>query len=285
MKYLVTGSTGQLGREWIHYLDKNNLTFEGFSSSELDITDRKKIDDVLSTAQPDVVINCAAYTNVDGAETEAKKAFLVNEAGVKNLSDACTYFNATLIHYSTDYVFSGKKDDQRKFPNGYPENAETKPINTYGDSKEAGEKVLMKSGCDWLLIRVAWLCGRYGSNFVKTMLRLGEERDHLSVVDDQTGCPSFAFDVVEKTHQLIIQEKNGTYHLSCKGKLTWADFADEIFQQKKLDVHVNRISSEEYSFAAERPRFSLLSYRKAENSGLRILPWKKGLSQLLEQLK
>lgn len=284
MKFLVTGSTGQLGQEWIHFLDRKNLIFQAYSSNDLDITDQNKVKEVLESVRPDVVINCAAYTDVDGAESESNKAFLINETGVNNLSDACSSINATLIHYSTDYVFSGKREDRKKYPHGYPEEAETDPVNIYGKSKEAGEKVLMKSECSWLLIRVAWLCGRFDSNFVKTMLRLGEEQNRLKVVDDQFGCPSFAFDVVEKTYQLITKGKSGIYHVSCKGKITWADFADEIFRQTGLHTSVERISSDEYSFTANRPKFTLLSNRKAEKTGFDILHWKLGLERLLEQI-
>lgn len=284
MKFLVTGATGQLGREWVRFLREHQFPFNAFSSTELDITDRKNVDLKLSEVRPDILINCAAYTNVDGAESESQKAFEVNETGIKNLAEACESVNAKFIHYSTDYVFRGSKDDQDKYPNGYPENAETDPINTYGKSKEAGEKVLQHSECNWLLIRVSWLCGQYGSNFVKTMLRLGHERDELSVVDDQIGCPSLAFDVVEKTCRLLHKNRTGTFHVSCSGKISWADFAEEIFHQKNLAVQVNRIFTEEYPFKAERPAFSLLSNKKAESEGLRILPWKEGLKHLLEQL-
>lgn len=285
MKFLVTGATGQLGREWVHFLKEKELPFEAFSSGELDITDPNAVAKKVTQVQPNVVINCAAYTNVDGAEKESKKAFQVNEAGVKNLAVVCESESVKLVHFSTDYVFSGSGEEKAKYPDGYPEEAGTNPINMYGKSKQAGEKVLLESDCGWLLVRVSWLCGRYGSNFVKTMLRLGSEREELSVVDDQFGCPSLAFDVVQKTYQLLESGKNGIYHLSCEGKISWADFAEEIFAQSGLKVLVNRISSEEYPFVAGRPRFTLLSNKKAEKTGLRILPWKKGLGRLLEQVE
>lgn len=284
MKFLVTGSTGQLGREWVRFLREKGQPFEAFNSGELDITDKKVVAEKIKLAQPDVVINCAAYTNVDGAESEPENAFLVNKEGVKNLADVCEFEHAKMVHYSTDYVFSGSNEDRNKYPGGYPEEAETNPINVYGKSKEAGEEILLASDCDHLLIRVSWLCGRYGSNFVKTMLRLGAERDELSVVDDQFGCPSLAFDAVEKTYQLLESGSTGIFHLSCEGEISWADFASEIFEQSGLEVKVNRISSEEYSFVAERPRFTLLSNQKAEETGLSILPWQEGLSLLLEQV-
>lgn len=284
MKFLVTGASGQLGREWIHFLNEKQLPFKAFSSGELDITNREQMSRKFGEVRPDIVINCAAYTDVDGAESESNKAFLVNESGVMNLSKACESAGAKLVHYSTDYVFSGSDDDCNKYPAGYPEEAETNPVNIYGKSKEAGEKILQDAGCEWLMVRISWLCGRYGSNFVKAMLRLGSDRDELSVVDDQIGCPSLAYDVVEKSYRLLEGNKQGIFHISCGGKISWADFAVEIFKQMGLKVDVNRISSDEYSFVAERPRFTLLSNQKAEKAGLRILPWKEGLNRLLEQV-
>ena len=285
MKFLVTGAAGQLGREWVHFLNEKKVPFEAFTSAELDITNRKAVHQKINRSQPNVVINCAAYTDVDGAESESKKAFRVNETGVKNLAEVCEATGIKLVHFSTDYVFAGSDEDQSKYPNGYDEDAKTDPVNTYGKSKEAGENVLQQANCEWLLVRISWLCGRYGSNFVKTMLRLGTERKELQVVDDQIGCPSLAFDVVEKTYQLLETGQKGVYHISCRGKISWADFAEEIFSQSRLKVTVHRVSSDEYPFVVKRPAFSLLSNRKAEKEGLRILPWKKGLSKLLEQIK
>lgn len=285
MKYLITGGTGQLGREWVHYLNDHELSFKAFSSSELDITDAKAVAKKLKEIQPNVVINCAAYTDVDGAENDSEKAFLVNETGVKNLVDACESVEVKLVHYSTDYVFSSSKSDQKKYPDGYPEDASPKPLNVYGKSKAAGEKILQQADCEWMLIRVSWLCGRYGDNFIKTMLRLGSERDELSVVDDQIGCPSFAFDVVEKTDQLIKKKENGIFHISCEGKVSWADLAEEVFNQSKFKVDLHRITSSEYPFTATRPMFTLLSNQKAKEAGLKALAWKAGLKQLLKQIE
>lgn len=285
MKFLITGASGQLGREWVHFLNDKKFLYEAFSSTELDITDSRKVTQKLRDVRPDVVINCAAYTDVDGAESESKKAFLVNEAGVKNLMNACESVGAKLVHYSTDYVFPGIEEDQEKYPDGYPETATTDPVNMYGKSKEAGENVLRKSNGEWMLIRVSWLCGRYGHNFVKTMLRLGSERDELKVVDDQLGCPSFTFDVVEKTFHLLEKGSTGIFHIRCEGEISWANFAEEIFKQSGFEVALHRISSDEYPFTATRPMFTLLSNKKAKKAGLRPIPWKVGLNQLLGQIE
>jgi dTDP-4-dehydrorhamnose reductase len=284
MKFLITGATGQLGQEWVHFFDKKNISYRAFSSAELDITDSKKVNQKLNDIKPDVVINCAAYTDVDGAESESKKVFLVNETGVMNVVNACESMDAKLVHFSTDYVFSGSEEDQKKYPDGYPEHAETNPVNVYGKSKEAGEKILHEANCEWILIRVSWLCGRYGNNFVKTMLRLGAERHELRVVDDQIGCPSLAFDVVEKTHHLLEDGSVGIFHISCDGKISWADFAEEIFEQSGLKVSVDRITSDQYPFTATRPMFTLLSTKKIKKAGYKSLTWKSGLGTLLDQI-
>lgn len=285
MNVLVTGASGQLGREWVDFLGDHNIPFEGFSFAELDITNREEVEERIGKTQPDIILNCAAYTDVDGAESESEKAFLVNKTGVRILTKVCEKKNIKFVHFSTDYVFPGSKKDQNRYPEGYPEDAETSPINVYGKSKEAGEKILLKADCEWLLIRVSWLCGQYGSNFVKAMLRLGSERDELSIVDDQIGCPSFTYDVVEKTWHLLQQNCDGIFHVSCKGGISWADFAEEIFKSTDKNVTVKRISSDEYPFIAKRPLFSLLSNRKAMNQDLSILPFKKGLTNLLEQIQ
>jgi len=284
MKFLITGANGQLGREWVQFLELNGEPLDAFGSAALDITDSDQVKARIEECRPDVVINCAAYTNVDDAEDEQELAHSVNEKGVENLVTACLKYNCKLVHFSTDYVFPGNSEDENKFSKGYPEDAEKRPINAYGKSKRAGEIVLEKSPLDSLLIRVSWLCGPFGNNFVKTMLRLAETRDELSVVDDQKGSPTYTFDVVDKTYQLLNMSKSGVYHISSSGKLSWADFAEEIFKQSNIGVALHRIPSSEFPTKAERPAFSLLSNQKLEKEGLKVLAWKDGLSVLLKKL-
>lgn len=284
MKFLVTGASGQLGSEWVKQLDKNGILFSAFNSNELDITNPSDIRRKMEEHKPDVVINCGAYTNVDGAESEFQKALSVNRDGVMNLAQYCNENQIMLVHYSTDYVFPGSKKDAEFYPHGYPEDAKTGPINRYGESKLAGEKELKKIGSDYLLIRVSWLCGAEGSNFVKTMLSLAESRNEVMVVDDQIGSPSFTFDVVEKTLALLKLEKNGCYHVSSSGKITWADFADQIFNEANKKVFVKRIRSEEFDTKAARPLFSLLSNEKCKRLGVDQLDWEKGLQRLLSEI-
>ena len=284
MKFLITGANGQLGREWVQFLELNGEPFEAFGSKKMDITDSDQVRSRIKECRPDVVINCAAYTNVDEAEDKEELAHSVNEEGVKHLVNACLDHNCKLVHFSTDYVFPGNFEDGSKFPDGYPEDAEKRPGNAYGRSKRAGEIVLEKSELDCLLIRVSWLCGPFGNNFVKTMLRLAETRDELSVVEDQKGSPSFTFDVVEKTFQLLNAGKSGVYHISSKERISWADFAEEIFKQANVEITLHRIPSSEFPTKAKRPAFSLLSNQKLEKEGLKVLAWKQGLSVLLEKL-
>jgi len=287
MKFLITGAGGQLGKEWVRTLNQSSGddSYVALKHSSFDITNRGVVRETIKNEQPDVLINCAAYTDVDGAENDQEKADLINHVAVENLAAECADAGIKLVHYSTDYVFPGKKEDEQIYPDGYPENAETDPVNHYGKTKLAGEEAMKLQTDDYLLIRVSWLCGSYGKNFVKTMMRLGSERDEVSVVDDQVGSPAFTFDVVEKTRFLIQNNNSGTYHISSEGRITWADFAEEIFEQAGMDVAVNRVTSEEFKTVAKRPAFSLLSKKKIADEGLIPVPWKSGLSKLLNRLK
>ncbi len=286
MRFLITGANGQLGSEWIHFLRDKKKSYTAYGSDQLNITNRARVLDVLERDKPDVVVNCAAYTRVDEAEEKADLALLVNRDGVKNLADCCNLIQAFMIHYSTDYVFPGLSEDQFKYPDGYPENAGRLPVNAYGRSKLAGEKILEEGDFqNWLLIRVAWLCGEYGSNFVKTMLRLSAERKEIGVVDDQLGSPSFTFDVVEKTCFLLENNKSGVYHVSGQGLISWADFAESIFQKAGTETIVKRISSNQFPQKAKRPAFSYLSTKKLQQTNAALLEWGNGLDQLLYRLK
>ncbi|WP_020402060.1 dTDP-4-dehydrorhamnose reductase [Gracilimonas tropica] len=286
MRILVTGGNGQLGSEWVYFLNKQAVEFIALPSSDFDLTDHPDARRVLGNLKPDLIINCAAYTKVDQAEEEREKAFAVNADGVKNLADYCAEKNIKLIHYSTDYVFPGDLKDREQFPGGYPENHPTNPINVYGESKRQGELYLENSGCDFLLIRVSWLCGRFGNNFVKTMLKLGEERDVLKVVSDQFGSPTFAHNVVENTWKLIQEKESGIFHLSSTGETSWYEFAKEIFSQQGIEVGVKAVDSSEFPTKAKRPAFSLLSTQKIANiPGVLLINWKEGLKTMLADIQ
>jgi dTDP-4-dehydrorhamnose reductase len=285
MKLLITGAGGQLGKEWVDFCKDHEVSYNSFSSNELDITDEDKVAKVIADVAPDVLINCAAYTKVDEAEDNKQTALKINAESVKKLANICNRNNVKLVHYSTDYVFAGNKSDKENSPEGYKEEDSTDPVNAYGHSKLKGEEAIKDSGCEFLLLRVSWLCGQYGHNFVKTMLRLGAERDELNVVNDQFGSPTFADQVVEQTFELLQQNKIGTYHLSSGGMTTWFDFSKEIFKQKGINVKVNPVSSADFPTKAKRPFFSKLSTQKISNvDGILILDWKAGLQRLLKQL-
>lgn len=276
-----------MGREWHYQLkdkrDKVELIACGLS--QLDISDFQKTTAVIETEKPDVVINCAAYTKVDLAETERDTAERINADAVKNIAEACKAYHAKLVHYSTDYIFAGKKEDQSQLPNGYPEDYSSNPVNWYGQTKWLGEQAIRSSECDHIIIRLSWLCGAFGPNFVTTMLKLAENHDQLTVVNDQLASPTFTHDVVPKTLQLINQNLTGTYHITCSGLISWADFATEVFKLANKPVEVQPIPSSEYKMQAKRPQFSKLDTAKIETvANISIIYWKVGLRAMLDDL-
>lgn len=282
MKVLITGAGGQLGQEWVHFCTDHSIPFKAFDSTSLDITDKESVKKNCLEFSPDVFVNCAAYTKVDQAEEESELAEKINATALQGISEICCEMGIKLVHYSTDYVFAGSYSDQEKVPQGYPEDFETHPVNVYGATKRKGEEAIIKSGCDFLLLRVSWLCGQFGNNFVKTMLRLGLERDKLTVVNDQFGSPTFADQVVAQSFQLLLREEMGIFHLSSEGITTWYEFAKEIFAQRELDVEVIPVASSEFKTKAVRPYFSKLSTQKISTiPGITILSWRDGLKRLL----
>lgn len=289
MKIILLGASGQLGHEWQYFFSrktKGQVILLPYTSTQLDITNFGELDNEIAEQQPDIIINCAAYTDVDKAEKEKKKAKLINTDAVGHLAEECEKHSIKLVHYSTDYIFPGRERDREKFPDGYPEDHPADPINKYGLTKWEGEEAIRESGCRHLIIRTTWLCGRYGNNFVKTMLKYGRERGELQVVDDQWGSPGFADEVVENNFKLIEEEAEGTYHLTSKGLTNWADFAKTIFDYSGIEVSVKSIPSEAYPTEAERPKFSKLNTSKAEKvAGVTITNWQDGLKRLLRQLE
>lgn len=287
MKILLFGAGGQLGSEWNRYLQAIHppVSYKGYGSDDLDITDAGRLKETFLNEKPDLVINCAAYTRVDQAEDEPDKAMLVNARAVASVAGLCTEWNAKLIHYSTDYVFPGREEDYRQFPRGYPEDYPAEPVNVYGQTKWEGEEAIRKAGCRHLIVRVSWLCGRYGNNFVKTMLRLAEERSALDVVNDQWGSPAFADNVIKNSYNLIEEEAEGTYHLTSEGLLTWADFAKAIFKFAGKQVRVRQVDSDSFPVKARRPHYSKLNTAKIKQvPGSELEDWKTGLERLIEKL-
>lgn len=256
----------------------------GFGSKELDITNSENVLSVFKEVNPEVVINCAAYTKVDQAEDEPKLTHKVNENGVKNLASACKEGGSKLVHYSTDYVFAGTNGDKKIYPEGYSEDAPTNPMNVYGKSKRSGEEAIEKQNIDWLILRVSWLCGQYSNNFVKTMVRLGKEKSELKVVDDQLGSPTFCFDVVEKTMALIEKKKTGYFHVSSKGMISWYQLAEKIFEMSGDSPRLIPVPSTAFASKAKRPAFSYLNTHKLKSAGLQAIYWETGLKKLIHQI-
>ena len=281
-KWLVTGASGQLGREWSLALQQDGEEVVSCTRGELDITDAAQTGQLVDQVKPDVIVNCAAYTKVDQAEVETEQAEAVNAHGVAGLARMCAGRRILLVHYSTDYVFPGLPEHRRLLPEGYPESFPPDPVNAYGRTKWMGEQEIRRSNCEHLIIRTSWLCGKHGGNFVYTMLRLAQERDHLKVVDDQYGCPTFTVPAVHNTRALIESRLRGTFHLSSQGVTTWHDFARKIFELKGLDVRVEAVPSSGFPTTAARPKWSRLDIRQlAGVTGTRILPWEDELGRFL----
>jgi dTDP-4-dehydrorhamnose reductase len=286
MKILVTGANGQLGSE-LKTLSANypRFVFDFTDLAELDITDKTACANYLRTCSPDAVINCAAYTAVDKAETDREKAHLLNVEAVENLTKASEQAGAYFIHISTDYVFDGKT----YMP--YVESDATCPQSEYGRSKELGEKVALQYEKS-MIVRTAWLYSSFGNNFVKTMIRLGSERRELNVVFDQTGTPTYAGDLASALLQIIDKiakgEKPfvaGIYHYSNEGVCSWYDFACSVMELKGLECKVNPIETKAYPTPAQRPPFSVLNKAKIKATyGIEINRWETSLKKMIREM-
>lgn len=269
-KVLLTGSRGMLGSALANMFIDFKLI--ALTHAELDITDRAAVLKYIGETRPDVIVNAAAYTAVDLAESESEKAFALNRDAVGNLIEAANNIDALLVHFSTDYVFDGKN------ATGYDEAAtDFAPLNVYGQSKRAGEELIEHTAKRFMLIRTSWLFGPHGKNFVDTMLRLGHERAKLNIVADQHGCPTYTVDLAYATRELIEAGKTGIFHLTNSEPTTWADFAIEIFRQAQLPTTVAKIPSSAYPTPARRPVHSvLLNTRRPQ-----LRKWKEALTDYL----
>jgi len=252
---LVTGANGQLGRCLQDVAqDHDHFDFKFFSSKELDITNEEQIDQIFKAHSFDYCINCAAYTAVDKAEKEKERAYLVNAEGVRLLANACKKHGTTLIQISTDFVFDGAK----RAP--YNELDKTIPINVYGQSKLQGEEYVASILDKYFIIRTSWVYSEYGHNFLKTMQRLGREREEINVVQDQIGTPTYAKDLAEFLVHLLSKETSdyGIYNFSNSGETTWYEFAKAIFQIEENNIKVKPIFAKDYKTLATRPKYSVL---------------------------
>lgn len=280
-KVLITGGDGQLGRALFIELDTRKIDAVAYDLEDLNITDAHNIDEVLDRVAPDVVINCAAMTNVDGCETNREQAFLVNAEGPRLLAEACHKREIALVQVSTDYVFEGNGIQENGCIRSYIESDEPNPKTVYGASKAKGEEYVMGSMERFFIVRTAWLYGD-GANFVKTMLQLAKDRPELTVVNDQIGTPTSTKDLANAIVDLIQTEHYGIYHGTCEGQCSWYDFTVEIFAQMGIDVPVRPVTSEEFVRPAPRPAFSVLENKALKNLGMnRFRPWQEALADYL----
>lgn len=283
MKILVTGSKGQLGSSLRRVFDNDPAIDATYTDHDtLDITDRDAVYRFLGDNKFDIVVNCAAYTAVDKAESDEILASALNTGAVGNLAEAAVKNGTRVIHISTDYVFSG----QGCRP--YEENDEPYPQSIYGRTKLEGEALLTSFCQNALIIRTAWLYSEFGGNFVKTMLRLAETRPEINVVADQIGTPTYAGDLAEAIHRIVSsgEWKPGIYHFTDEGVASWYDFTRAIFEIAGRDVKVNPIKTSEYPTQAKRPLYSVLSKKKIKKAfGLEIPYWRDSLKTCISQLK
>jgi len=288
MNILVTGSNGQLGSE-IKDLAANYAGFNFFFMDlpDLDICNIRQLDGFLNDKNINTVINCAAYTGVDKAEEEAEIAKKVNALGVLNLVNSLEKINGKLIHISTDYVFDGNSF----LP--YKELDTVNPIGVYGDTKRKGELAVINSNIDGIVIRTSWLYSAYGNNFVKTMLRLGNDREELGVIFDQVGTPTNAMDLAKACLDILkynendkINSKGKLYHFSNEGVASWYDFAVAIMKFDNIDCKVKPIQTKDYQTQAKRPHFSVLNKTKIKlDFGIDIPYWRDTLLTCIKKLK
>lgn len=280
MKVLVTGVSGQLGYDVCRELERRGVEYLGVSSKDMDITDEAAVLRGMEAFRPDAVIHCAAYTKVDLAEEEFERAYAVNETGTRHIAAACAKLNAKLVYISTDYVFPG--DGERFYETG----DQTGPLNVYGRSKLAGEQAVQEALERYFVVRISWVFGINGGNFVKTMLRLAENHREVRVVGDQIGSPTYTADLAPLLCDMVQTEKYGVYHATNEGCCSWADFAQEIFHQAGKPTIVQPISTAEYPVKAVRPHNSRLSKHALDTAGFSRLPdWKDALRRFLLEME
>ena len=279
MRVLVTGVKGHLGYDVMNELKKRGHTGIGVDIEEMDITDPAACEKVITEANVEAVIHCAAYTAVDAAEDNAELCTRVNGYGTENIASVCEKLNLKMMYISTDYVFDGQgtrpwePDDERH------------PLNVYGQSKYEGELAVTNHVKKFFIVRIAWVFGVNGKNFIKTMLRLGKERGAVSVVSDQIGSPTYTYDLAVLLVDMIETEKYGFYHATNEGLCSWYEFAVEIFRQAGMDVKVTPVTSEEYPAKAKRPFNSRMSKEKLTENGFRKLPaWQDALKRYLKEI-
>lgn len=279
MRILVTGASGQLGYDVERELERRGIEHLGTSSRELDITDREAVERLMAAYRPDAAIHCAAYTKVDLAEDEPERCWAVNADGTRNLAAACREIGAKLLYISTDYVFPGTGEQLRRTDDP------VSPVNTYGRSKLAGELAVQSLLEKYFIVRISWVFGKNGNNFVKTMLRLAETKAELSVVCDQIGSPTYTADLAPLLCDMVQTERYGVYHATNEGTCAWSEFAEAIFELAGRQVVVHPIPTSAYPTRAARPLNSRMSKECLHSNGFQELPeWKNALARYLKEI-
>lgn len=280
IKVLVTGVKGQLGYDVVKRLDALGIENIGVDINDFDLTSKTQTEDYILSYRPDVVVHCAAYTAVDKAEEDKEKCYAVNVEGTRHIAEACKQIDAKMVYISTDYVFDGEGCEPQS------ETKITSPINYYGYSKEQGESAVREILDQYFIVRTSWVYGKNGHNFVKTMLKLAESKDEISVINDQVGVPTYTPDLAVLICDMIQTRKYGTYHGVNEGYCSWYDFAVSIFKLSGISIKVNPISTSQYPTVAIRPLNSRLSKDNCDENGFERLPkWENALQRYLEELK
>lgn len=279
MKILVTGVKGQLGYDVVREGESRGLEMFGTDVDNMDITDAGQVKQVIEAYKPDAVIHCAAYTAVDAAEDNQELCRKINVDGTRNIAEVCKAMDIPMMYFSTDYIFNGQGE------NFWKEDDEKQPLNVYGQTKYEGELAVQRLVQKYFILRISWVFGVNGNNFIKTMLRLGKERGAVGVVSDQIGSPTYTYDLAKLVVDMIQTDKYGAYHVTNDGLCSWYEFACEIFKQAGLDVKVTPLTTAEYPAKAARPFNSRMSKDKLINAGFEMLPsWQDALDRYLKIL-
>ena len=279
MKVLVTGYTGQLGFDVIRELKARNIECIGTTRNEFSLTDIEKMQAFVKAYKPDVVIHCAAYTAVDKAEDEVELCAQINHLATKKLAKVCKEIDAKMIYISTDYIFAGSGEDF------YEVNDEKAPQNVYGKSKLDGELAVQEILDKYFIVRISWVFGSNGKNFIKTMLNLAKTHDKLTVVNDQIGSPTYTVDLAKLLCDMALSDKYGVYHATNEGICSWYDFACEIFKQADIKINVKPVSSTAFPTKAIRPHNSRMSKKCLDEAGFNRLPtWQNALTKYLKEI-
>ena len=281
MKVLVTGVKGQLGHDVMNELASRGYEGVGVDVEEMDITDAAAVERVFREAKVDKVVHCAAWTAVDAAEDNVDMCRKVNALGTENIAKMCGEMNLPVIYLSTDYVFDGMGERPWE-----PDDPVVEPLNVYGLTKYEGEQAIEKYAKDYYIVRIAWVFGINGKNFIKTMLNLGKTHDTLTVVNDQIGTPTYTYDLAKLLVDMLEKEEYGKYHVTNEGGyISWYEFAKEIFRQAGMNVQVNPVTSAEFNAKAKRPFNSRMEKKKLEEHGFKRLPtWQDALTRYLKEI-